>query len=73
MSDKIKWKVVINVATTLIVVHVASENVNCLHVYNSIGFLCVCNSADFIWSSLSDSILAKHEFVAYTAKCAAKL
>ena len=35
--------------------------------------LCFCNSADFILSPLSDSMLAKHEFVAYTEKCAIKL
>ena len=41
---------------------------NCLHMYSTIRFLCACNPADFIWSSLSDSMLAKHEFVAYTEK-----
>ena len=73
MSDKIKWRVLINVASALTVVHAASENVNCLHMYSTNGFLRVCNSADFIWSSLSDPMLAKHESVAYTEKCATKL
>jgi hypothetical protein len=73
MSDKINWRVLINVAAALTVVHAASENANCLHMYSTIGLLCVCNSADFIWSSLSDSMLAKHEFVACTEKCATRL
>ena len=61
------------VAAALTVVHPASGNVNCLHMYSTIGFLCFRNSADFIWSSLSDSMLAKYEFVAYTEKCATNL
>jgi hypothetical protein len=73
MSDKINWRLLINVASALIVLHAAPENVNCLHMCSTNGFLCVCNSAVFIWSPLSDSMLAKHEFVAYTEKCATKL
>jgi hypothetical protein len=61
------------VAAALTVVHAASENVNCLHMYSTMGFVCDCNSADFILSPLSDSMLAKHEFVAYTENCATTL